>query len=83
MGIFGRGRSQAAGGGATVVNGPRPVPGLVPQVLCDRCHVAVAKVEVITGAGSVFLCSHHHTVHLTAILAAGHQMRSGFLPGPD
>ncbi|GEM_PF-3563896 len=83
MGIFGGGRGQAAGGRAAVVNRPRPVPGLVPQVLCDRCHVAVAKVEVITGAGSIFLCSHHHTVHLTAILAAGHQMRSGFLPGLD
>ena len=74
MGIFGGGRGQPASGRAAVVNGPRPAAGVVQQVLCDRCHVAVAKVEVITGAGSVFLCSHH-TAHVNAILAAGHRIR--------
>ena len=42
----------------------------------DRCHVALAKVEVITGAGSVFLCSHHHNMHRGAILAVGHRIRA-------
>jgi len=40
-------------------------------VRCDRCHVASAEVEVITGAGSVFLCSHHRKMRRNAILAAG------------
>ncbi len=44
---------------------------------CDRCHVAPAKVEVITRAGSVLLCSHHHKMHRNAILAAGYQVRAG------
>jgi hypothetical protein len=48
----------------------------VQQVLCDRCQVALAKVEVITGAGSVFLCSHHHKMHRDAILAVGHRIRA-------
>jgi hypothetical protein len=75
MGIFGGSRARPDSGPAAVVNGPGPGTGLVQQVPCDRCHVAVAKVEVITGAGSVFLCSHHHTAHFTAILAAGHRIR--------
>jgi hypothetical protein len=50
--------------------------GVVQQVLCDRCQVALAKVEVITGAGSVFLCSHHHKMHRDAILAVGHRIRA-------
>ena len=44
-------------------------------------HPASAKVEVITGAGSVFLCSHHHTAHRNAILAAGHRIRAAALQG--
>jgi hypothetical protein len=75
MGIFSGGRGQPASWRAAVVDGPRPASGVVQQVLCDRCHVASAKVEVITGAGSVFLCSHHHTVHSTAILATGHRIK--------
>jgi hypothetical protein len=76
MGIFGSGRGRPDSGRAGLVDGPRPGSHLVQQVPCDRCHVAVAKVEVITGAGSVFLCSHHHTVHVTMILAAGHRIRA-------
>ena len=30
------------------------VAGIGLQVPCDRCHVALAKVEVITAAGPVF-----------------------------
>jgi hypothetical protein len=84
MGIFGGGRGQQASGRVAVVQGPRPAADVVQPVLCDRCHVALAKIEVITGAGSVFLCSHHCTVHRNAILGAGHQIRSirsGFFPG--
>jgi hypothetical protein len=75
MGIFG-GRGQLDSGRAAVVKGPRAAAGVVQQVLCDRCHVALAKVEVITGAGSVFLCSHHHKMHRDAILAVGHRIRA-------
>ncbi len=46
------------------------------QVPCNRCHVASAKVEVITCTGSVFVCSRHHKMHHNAILAAGHQVRA-------
>jgi len=45
-------------------------------VPCDRCHVASASVEVITGAGSLFLCEHHHKRHRDSIIAAGHQIRA-------
>jgi hypothetical protein len=41
-------------------------------VPCDRCRVAQAQVEVVTDAGSVFLCQHHHKEHRDAIVAAGH-----------
>lgn len=75
MGIFGGGRGPSASGRVAVVKESRPAAGVVQPVLCDRCHVALAKVEVITGAGSVFLCSHHCTAHRNAILAAGHQIR--------
>jgi hypothetical protein len=47
------------------------------QVPCNRCHVASAKVEVITRTVSVFVCSGHHKMHHNAILAAGHQVRAG------
>jgi len=76
MGIFGDGRGQPVSG-RTAVKRPRPVAGGG----CDRCHVASAKVEVITRAGSVFLCSHHHTMHRNAILAAGYQVRAGLSLG--
>jgi len=83
MGIFGGGRGQPPGGRAAVVKGPRPAAGAGQQVPCDRCHVAWAKVEVITGAGSVFLCSHHHKMHRNTILAAGHRIRAAALQACD
>jgi hypothetical protein len=76
MGIFGSDRGRPDSGRAAVVEGPRPAARVVQQVPCDRCLVASAKVEVITGVGSVFLCSHHHTEHRNAILAAGHRIRT-------
>jgi hypothetical protein len=42
------------------------------RVPCDRCHVAEAQVEVVTDAGSVFLCRHHHRQYRASIVAAGH-----------
>jgi len=45
------------------------------QIMCDGCHAARAKVEVITDAGSIFLCQHHQKRHRSSILAAGHQIR--------
>ena len=45
-------------------------------VPCDRCHAAAARVEVVTDAGPVFLCQHHHQEHRDAIVAAGHLTRA-------
>jgi hypothetical protein len=45
-------------------------------VPCDRCRVAAAQVEVVTDAGPVFLCQHHHKEHRDAIVAAGHLTRT-------
>jgi hypothetical protein len=45
------------------------------RVPCDRCHVAEAQVEVVTRAGSVFLCRHHHRQYRDSIVAAGHLIR--------
>ena len=50
-------------------------PSGVFRIMCDGCHAARAKVEVITDAGSIFLCSHHHKKHRSSILAAGHEIR--------
>ena len=44
-------------------------------IMCDGCHAARARVEVITGAGSIFLCQHHYKKHRSSIIAAGHQIR--------
>jgi hypothetical protein len=49
-----------------------PVELWVP---CDRCRVAEAQVQVLTGAGPVFLCQHHYRQHHDAIAAAGHLTR--------
>ena len=46
------------------------------RVPCDRCHVAEAQVEVVTDAGSVFLCQHHHRQYRDSIVAAGHVIRA-------
>ena len=77
---FGDGRGQPASG-RTAVKRPRPVAGGGWQVPCDRCHVASAKVEVITRAGSVCLCSCHHKGHRSAI-PAPYQVRAGLSLGP-
>ena len=45
-------------------------------VPCDRCRVAGAQVEVVTDAGSVFLCHHHHMQYRDSIVAAGHVIRA-------
>src|SRR5271166_5936671 len=48
----------------------------ISQELCDRCHAAWAKVEVITSAGSVFFCQHHHKKYRHSVIAAGHRIRA-------
>jgi len=45
------------------------------RVPCDRCHVAEAQVEVVTDAGSVFLCRHDKQ-YRDSIVAAGHVIRA-------
>jgi hypothetical protein len=82
MGIFSDRRSQPPSGDAAVVTGAELTAGVVQAELCDRCHAAWAKVEVITRAGSVFLCSHHYQVHRHTILAARYQIRASFSAGP-
>jgi hypothetical protein len=46
------------------------------RVPCDRCQVAQAQVEVVTSAGSIFLCRHHHRQYRDSIIAAGHVIRA-------
>ena len=70
MGIFGDGQRRRVAAKAY-----KPASEIL-QVLCDGCHAAWAKVEVITGAGSVFLCQHHHKKYRNSIIAAGHQIRA-------
>jgi hypothetical protein len=53
-----------------------PAVSVSPQVQCDRCRVAQAQVEVVTDAGPVFLCQHHHREHRDSIIAAGHVVRT-------
>jgi hypothetical protein len=53
-----------------------PRVSVSPWVPCDRCRVAEAQVEVVTGAGSFFLCQHHHREHRDSIAAAGHVIRA-------
>jgi len=66
---------------------PERIPGTVREaddlcvstgvrVPCDRCQVAEAQVEVVTDAGSVFLCRHHHRQYRASIVAAGHVIRA-------
>ena len=66
---------------------PERIPGTVPAaddfctttgvwVPCDRCQVAEAQVEVVTDAGSIFLCLHHHRQYRDSIVAAGHVIRA-------
>jgi len=75
MGIFGdsgqRGRSAAKGYDFAANE--------CLEVLCDRCHAAWAKVEVITRAGPVFFCQHHHKKYRPSLIAAGYQIRAVLL----
>ena len=75
MGIFRRDltRPERAPGARWDDNRGASVDLWVP---CDRCHAAAARVEVVTDAGPVFLCQHHHQEHRDAIVAAGHLTRA-------
>jgi hypothetical protein len=72
MGIFGGGGQR----GRAAAKGYNFAAHECLQVLCDRCHAAWAKVEVITSAGSVFFCQHHHKQYRHSVIAAGHQIRA-------
>jgi hypothetical protein len=74
MGIFGDGDRGRRG--RVVVKAYNAAASEILQVLCDRCHAAWAKVEVITNAGPVFFCQHHHKKYRHSIIAAGHQIRA-------
>ena len=76
MGIFSNADNGQPRGMRSVVKEHQPATDIYLRVPCDRCHVALATVEVITDAGPVFLCRHHHRQHRTSIIAAGHQIRS-------
>jgi hypothetical protein len=71
MGIFGDGQR-----GRVAAEGYNFAVDEYLQVPRDRCHAAWAKVEVITSAGSVFFCQHHHKKYRHSIIAAGHQIRA-------
>ena len=68
------------------LNPPERAPGIVREDMpcvsmsrwfpCDSCRTAWAQVEVVTDAGSVFLCQHHHQEHRDSIIAAGHVIRA-------
>jgi hypothetical protein len=75
MGIFRHDTVRAGRAPGTVGDG-KPRASIDLWVRCDRCHVAEAKVEVITDAGPLFLCQHHHMEHRDAIVAAGHLTRA-------
>jgi len=76
MGIFGDGKR-----GRVAAKGYTFAANEYLQELCDRCHAAWAKVEVITSAGSVFFCQHHHKEYRHSVIAAGHQIRAVLLTG--
>src|SRR5208337_5585698 len=72
MGIFGDGGQR----GRVAAKGYNFAAHECLQELCDKCHAAWAKVEVITSAGSVFFCQHHHKKYRHSVIAAGHQIRA-------
>ena len=74
MGIFGDGDRGRRG--RVAAKAYNAAANEILQVLCDRCHAAWAKVEVITNAGPVFFCQHHHRKYRHSIIAAGHQIRA-------
>lgn len=75
MGIFSANHHSQTGRTPMTVEEDRPGPGAGLWIMCDACHAARARVEVITDAGSIFLCQHHHKKHRSSITAAGHQIR--------
>jgi hypothetical protein len=77
MGIFGDGGQR----GRVAAEGYNFAANEYLQELCDRCHAAWAKVEVITSAGSVFFCQHHHKKYRHSVIAAGYQIRAVLTPG--
>jgi hypothetical protein len=72
MGIFGDGGQR----GHAAAKGHNFAANEYLRELCDRCHAAWAKVEVITSTGSVFFCQHHHKKYRHSVIAAGHQIRA-------
>ena len=72
MGIFGDGGQR----GRAAAKGYNFAAHECLQELCDKCHAAWAKVEVITSTGSVFFCQHHHKQYRHSVIAAGHQIRA-------
>jgi len=75
MGAFGNNYQRQAGQPPVAAEDNKPGSDVAHWTMCDRCRTARAKVEVITDAGSVFLCEHHHKKHRGSIIAAGHQIR--------
>jgi len=77
MSIFGSNYQRQSERLPTAAEDDNPGSPVTRWIMCDGCHVARAQVEVITAAGSVFLCQHHHVKHRSSIIAAGHQIRVG------
>ena len=75
MGIFRHDVTRSERIPETVRQADDLVVSMGVRVCCDRCHVAEAQVEVVTNAGSVFLCQHHHRQYRDSIVAAGHVIR--------
>lgn len=38
--------------------------------MCDKCHIAIAYVQVITPKGELNFCKHHYEEHSDAITKA-------------
>jgi len=80
MGIFGNNHQPPPRHPRVAANDYKPGFETAQLTVCDRCHTARAKVEVITDAGSFFLCEHHHRMYHDSIIAAGHQIRGRLDP---
>jgi hypothetical protein len=59
-----------------IVREDEPCVSVSLWIPCDSCRVAEAQVEVVTDAGSIFLCGHHHRGHHDSIVAAGHVIQA-------
>ena len=75
MGIFRHELTRPERGLGTVRGANDLCVSMGPRVSCDRCQVAQAQVEVVTDAGSIFLCQHHHRQYRDSIVAAGYVIR--------